>query len=82
MECQICLIEVEGEQWGIIPINIRRGAIDRDWIDMGELVGALKDSEVSFVVHPYCMDEAVEWYTGELADGFIENIYIKEAKDD
>ena len=81
MQCNICLTEISGHQWGIIPINIRRGAIDRDWIDMGELVGALKDSEVSFVVHPYCMNEAVEWYTQELADGFIQNEYIEEAKD-
>ena len=70
MLCVICNQELRGHQWGIIPVNV----MDSGWIDV--------EGEVSFAVHPYCMDEAVEWYTGELADGFIENIYIKEAKDD
>jgi len=28
------------------------------------------------------MNEAVEFYTQELADGFIQNEYIEEAKND
>ena len=76
MECQICLIEVEGEQWGIIPVEIKRldGGTDHDWIDVAD--------EVAFFVHPYCMNEAVECYTQELADGFLQNAYIEEAKRD
>ena len=35
---------------------------------------------VSFFVHPYCMNEAVECYTMELADGFLENEYMLERK--
>ena len=68
--CEICLTTVKGEQWGIIPVTV--GAIDNDWVDVGD--------EVSFFVHPYCMNEAVECYTMELADGFLENEYMLERK--
>ena len=73
MECQICLIEVEGEQWGIIPVEIE--AVEG-------LTNFYIGDEVSFAVHPYCMNEAVEFYTQELADGFLQNEYIEEAKND
>ena len=76
MECQICLIEVEGEQWGIIPVEIKSldADPDNDWID--------SEYEVSFIVHPYCINEAVECYTQELGDGFLENYYLEEAEGD
>ena len=77
MECQICLIEVEGEQWGIIPVEVKEldENPDNDWVDFVH-------DHVALVVHPYCMNEAVECYTQELADGFLENAYIEEAKRD
>ena len=77
MECQICLQYVEGEQWGIIPVEIKSldADPDNDWVDFVH-------DHVSFVVHPYCMNEAVEFYTQDLADGFIENVYIEEASRD
>ena len=61
MECQICLIEVEGEQWGIIPVEVKEldENPDNDWVDFVH-------DYVAFVVHPYCMNEAVECYTQEL----------------
>lgn len=69
-QCEICLTEVKGSQWGVIPVTV--GAIDREWIDV--------ENEVAFFVHPYCMNEAVECYTMELADGFLENEYMLERK--
>jgi len=74
MMCNICLEYIEGEEWGIIPVEIKSldADPDNDWID--------SEYEVSFVVHPYCMNEAVEFYTQELADGYIQNEYIEEAK--
>tara|TARA_R100000808_G_C2152345_1_gene161728 strand:- start:2422 stop:2655 length:234 start_codon:yes stop_codon:yes gene_type:complete len=68
--CEICLTTVKGEQWGVVPITV--GAIDNDWIDV--------ESGVSFLVHRYCMDEAIACYTMELADGFLENEYMLERK--
>ena len=69
MQCNICLTEVSGHQWGIININI----LDSGWVDV-------EADLMSFAVHPYCMNEAVEWYTQELADGFLQNDYMEEAK--
>jgi len=69
MECNICLTEISGHQWGIISINI----LDSGWVD-------IENDIITFAVHPYCMNEAVEFYTQDLADGFIENDYIEEAK--
>ena len=69
MECNICLTEISGHQWGIISINI----LDSGWVD-------IENDIITFAVHPYCMSEAVEFYTQDLADGFIENDYIEEAK--
>ena len=70
MECNICLTKMSEYQWGIVDISI----LDSGWVDMG--------SEVSFGVHRYCMNEAVEWYTQEVADGFLEHEYLEEAKGD
>jgi len=72
MECQICLEEISGHQWGIISININADDIIKPV--------EIEADEISFAVHPYCMNEAVEFYTQELADGFIQNEYIEEAK--
>ena len=69
MQCNICLTEISGHQWGIISINI----LDSGWVD-------IENDIITFAVHPYCMNEAVEFYTQDLADGFIENDYIEEAK--
>ena len=75
MICEICLTAIEGEQWGIIPVEIKSldANPDNDWVDFVH-------DHVSFVVHPYCMNEAVECYTMELADGFLENEYMLERK--
>ena len=70
MMCNICLEACSGHQWGIIPVNI--GAIDREWVDV--------EDEVAFAVHRYCLNEAIECYTMELADGFLENEYMLERK--
>ena len=75
MMCNICLEYIEGEEWGVIPVEIKSldADPDNDWVDFTH------DHE-SFVVHRYCMNEAVEFYTKELADGFLQNEYIEEAK--
>ena len=73
IKCNICLEDISGHQWGIIPVEIE--AVEG-------LTNFYIGDEVSFAVHPYCMNEAVEFYTQELADGFLQNEYIEEAKND
>ena len=69
-ECNICLTEISGQQWGIININI----LDSGWVDI--------EDKINGAVHPFCIDEAVMCYASELGDGFLENYFIKGAKDD
>ena len=71
-KCNICLENISGHQWGIIPVEIE--AVE------GLTNFYIEDDVVSFVVHPYCMNEAVECYTMELADGILENEYMLERK--
>jgi len=46
MNCNICLTEVDGYQWGIVGV-----IVDDGWVDVAD--------EVSFFVHPYCMIEGL-----------------------
>ena len=72
-QCEICLTEDEGEQWGIIPVEIE--AVE------GLTNFYIEDDVVSFVVHPYCMNEAVEvlakLFPGERVEYQIE-VMIEE----
>ena len=75
MECQICLTEISGHQWGIYAVNLAE--TQPDSIEFDHEGG---EYAMIFSVHPYCMNEAVECYTMELADGFLENEYMLERK--
>ena len=51
MMCNICLEYIEGEEWGVIPVEIKSldADPDNDWVDFTH-------DHVSFVVHRYCMN--------------------------
>ena len=69
-ECNICLTEISGQQWGIININI----LDSGWVDI--------EDRINGAVHRYCMDEAVMCYTFKPSAYDLENYFIEEAKGD